>query len=372
MDIGKGFKIGGLDIRLPIVQGGMGVGISLSKLASAVANEGGIGVISSVGIGMLDEYGGKGGSIANIEGLRAEIRKARELSAGVIGVNIMAALSDFGKMLKTAMQEQADIIFVGAGLMLKIPEEIDLSFLEKAKSKIAPIVSSDRAAKIIFSYWDKHYSHVPDAVVVEGPLAGGHLGFKRNALDNPAVTLENILSGVRKVISDFEVKYKKKIPIIAGGGIHDGGDIARLLANGADAVQMGTRFVATEECDASAAFKQSYIDSRQEDIVIINSPVGLPGRAINCDYLKEVAQGHRKPINCRWKCLHGCDYHTAPYCIARALTNAQQGHLEEGFAFCGANAHKITGLVKVKELIAGLKQEFEATLDKILTSENNS
>ncbi|MCF7911269.1 MAG: nitronate monooxygenase [Candidatus Cloacimonetes bacterium] len=372
METGKSFRIGGLEIRLPIVQGGMGVGISLANLASAVANEGGIGVISSVGIGMLEEYGGGGGSKANIEGLRAELRKARDMTAGVIGVNIMAALSDFGKMLKTALQEQADIIFVGAGLMLKIPEEIDLSFLEKARSKIAPIVSSDRAAKIIFNYWDKHYGHIPDAIVVEGPLAGGHLGFKRTALDDPAITLENILAGVKNVISEFEAKYKKKIPIIAGGGIHDGGDIANILSKGADAAQMGTRFVATEECDASPAFKQSYIDSRPEDIVIIKSPVGLPGRAINCDYLKEVAMGHRKPINCRWKCLHGCDYHTAPYCIARALTNAQQGHLEEGFAFCGANAHKITGLLKVKELIAGLKQEFEAALEKILPGETGS
>jgi len=369
MEAGKGFRIGGLEINLPIVQGGMGVGISLSRLASAVANEGGIGVISSVGIGMLDQYGGKGGSLANIEGLRAEIQKAKELTSGVIGVNIMAALSDFGNMLKTALQEQADIIFVGAGLMLKIPEEIDLTFLEKAKSKIAPIVSSDRAAKIIFNYWDKHYGRVPDAIVVEGPLAGGHLGFKHDTLDSPSNLLENILSGVKKVIEDFEIKYKKKIPIIAGGGLHDGNDIAHILECGADAAQMGTRFVATEECDASPQFKQSYIDSRPEDIVIIKSPVGLPGRAINCDYLKEVAEGHRKPINCRWKCLHGCDYHNAPYCIARALTNAQQGHLEEGFAFCGANAHKITGLMKVKELVNSLKIEFEAALDKILAGE---
>ncbi len=367
MDKLRGFRLGDLEISLPIVQGGMGVGISLANLASAVANEGGIGVISSVGLGMLERYGGKGGSRANIEGLRAEIQKARKLTSGIIGVNIMAALSDFGKMLKTAIQEQADIIFIGAGMILKLPEEVNLPLLSTVKSKIAPIVSSGRAANIIFSYWDKHYNRLPDAVVVEGPLAGGHLGFKRTTLDNPENTLEEILISVKKVIKEFEEKYRQKIPIIAGGGLHSGEDIAHILEKGADAVQMGTRFVATDECDASAEFKQTYINSKPEDIVIIDSPVGLPGRAINCQYLQEVHNGVRKPIDCRWKCLKNCDYREAPYCIARALTNAQQGKLEEGFAFCGANAHKITGLVKVKDLINSLKREVEAAFEKIQT-----
>jgi nitronate monooxygenase len=361
----NGFMIGDLEIALPIVQGGMGVGISLAGLAGSVANEGGIGVISSVGLGMLERYGGKGFSAANIEGLRAEIRKARELTAGVIGVNIMAALSDFGKMLKTAIQEQADIIFIGAGLILKQPDEVEFSELQSSKSKIAPIVSSSRAAQIIFNYWDKHYAHLPDAVVVEGPLAGGHLGFKREGLDQPENTLENLVTSVKKVLKSYEDKYDKKIPIIAGGGLHSGEDITKILAAGASAAQMGSRFVATQECDASPEFKQTFINARQEDIVIIDSPVGLPGRAINCKYLEAVSQGNRKPIDCRWKCLKNCDYHNAPYCIARALTNAQQGHLDEGFAFCGANAHKITGLLKVKDLINSLKLEIETAFDKL-------
>ncbi|MCF7918983.1 MAG: nitronate monooxygenase [Candidatus Cloacimonetes bacterium] len=365
MDKTKGFRIGNLEINLPIVQGGMGVGISLSGLAASVADAGGLGVISSVGLGMLDKYGGKGGSIANIEGLRAEIRKARELTSGVLGVNIMTALNDFGAMLKTAIQEQIDIVFIGAGLITKLPEGVDLNMLTTTKTKFAPIVSSPRAADLIFRYWDKHYHHIPDAIVIEGPLAGGHLGFKRDTLDEPVNTLEEILKGVKSVLSFFEEKYKQIIPVIAGGGVFDGMDIASLLHKGADAVQMGTRFVATEECDASDEFKQSYISSKKEDIVIINSPVGLPGRAVNCQYLEEVRNGERKPINCLWKCLKTCDFHQAPYCIARALTNAQQGNLKEGFAFCGANAYKIDGIVKVKELIESLKQELNTAWEKL-------
>jgi len=365
MDNRKGFKIGDLEIKLPIVQGGMGVGVSLSNLASSVANAGGLGVISSVGIGMLDKYGGKGGRNANIDGLVAEIRKARSLSSGVLGVNIMAALNDFGEMLRTAIQEQIDIVFIGAGLITKLPDGVDLNLLRTTRTKFAPIVSSPRAASIIFRYWDKHYNRVPDAVVVEGPLAGGHLGFKESTLSNPENTLEEILKGVKGVLSAFEAKYKQIIPVIAGGGVYDGKDIVNLLNKGANAVQMGTRFVATEECDASDAFKNSYVNLKKKDIVIIKSPVGLPGRAVNCQYLEEVKNGERKPINCLWKCLKTCDFRQAPYCIARALTNAQQGNLEEGFAFCGANADRINGIVKVKDLIDNLKEEINTAWEKL-------
>ena len=259
MDKRNGFKIGDLEIKIPIVQGGMGVGISLANLASSVANAGGIGVISSVGIGMLDKYGGKGGRKANIDGLVAEIRKARELTSGVLGVNIMAAISDFGEMLRTAIQEQIDIVFIGAGLITKLPAGVDINLLRTTRTKFAPIVSSPRAANIIFRYWDRHYDHIPDAIVVEGPLAGGHLGFKDTTLFDPDNSLEELVKGVKSVLAFFEEKYKQVVPIIAGGGVFDGKDIANLLHNGADAVQMGTRFVATEECDASDAFKNSTV-----------------------------------------------------------------------------------------------------------------
>lgn len=351
----KSLKIGHLEVRLPIIQGGMGVGISLSGLASAVSNAGGLGVISSVGLGMLDKYGGKGGSKANIEGLISEIRKARKLTTGVLGVNIMAALNDFGEMLKTAIQEKIDIIFIGAGLITKVPEQVGMKLLQTTKTKFAPIVSSPRAAKLIFRYWDKHYAHVPDAVVVEGPLAGGHLGFKREVIFQPEVNLQSIVKGVKNVVKLFEEKYHQKIPVIAGGGIFDAKDISEMIDIGADAVQMGTRFVATKECDASEEFKKAYIDSEKDDVVIIDSPVGLPGRAINCSYLKKVHNGEMKPIKCLWKCLKTCDYKKAPYCIARALTNAQQGNISEGFAFCGANVFKIKKIVKVKELMNELE-----------------
>lgn len=358
----NGFEIGDLKINLPIVQGGMGVGISLANLASSVTNAGGLGIISSVGLGMLAKYGSSGSSKANIEGLREEIRKARKLTSGVLGVNIMKAASDFGALVKTAIQEKIEIIFVGAGLMTKSPEGVDLA---STKTKFAPIVSSPRAAEIIFRSWDRHYNHIPDALVVEGPLAGGHLGFKKSTINNLTQSLEEILKGVRKILHKFEKKYKHIIPIIAGGGVFNGKDIANLLHQGAAAVQMGTRFVATEECDASEEFKNTYINSQKEDVVLIDSPVGLPGRAIRCKFLEEVKKGKNKPHNCLWKCLKTCNYKKAPYCIARALTNAQQGNMEEGFAFCGANVHRTKNIVKVKELLSKLKNEYISSLVKL-------
>ena len=357
-------KIGNLVAKIPIIQGGMGVGISMSGLASAVANAGGIGVISSVALGMLGHSSKKTFREDNKIALRKEIRQARKMSKGIIGLNIMVAISDFDDMVKVALEEKIDILFLGAGLPLKLPQGISVDYLKKIKTKIAPIVSSGRAATLIFKTWDKHFSRVPDAVVVEGPMAGGHLGFKPEQIDDPNFKLENILPDVCEAVKTFETKYKKKIPVIAGGGVYNGNDIYKLIKLGASGVQMGTRFVATKECDADIEFKKQFIKCKKEDIVIIQSPVGLPGRAIFNDFLNDVKAGIKKPFRCPWKCLKTCDFHNSLYCIADALMKAKIGELKNGFSFAGTNAWRIDKIISVKELMDSLILEFEQAVQK--------
>jgi nitronate monooxygenase len=351
--------IGDLIAARPIIQGGMGVGVSLSGLAAAVANEGGIGVISSAAIGMLEVDFEKNFKEANRRVLQREIKKAKEMTKGLIGVNILVALSDYAELLKTAVAAGADLIFLGAGLPLKVPELWLSDEWEKVKTKIVPIVSSSRAAKIIFQHWQKQYHHVPDAVVVEGPMAGGHLGFKKEQINDPEYALDKILPGVISAIQPFEQYSGRKIPVIAAGGVYTGADIYKFLQMGAQGVQMATRFVATIECDASQEFKNAYINCTKEDLVIIDSPVGLPGRAIQNVFLEQIKSGNRVPFKCPWKCLKTCDLKKSPYCIARALTNAKNGHLEQGFAFAGANAARIDKIISVHELFKRLISEYE-------------
>ncbi len=357
-------KIGKLVAKFPIIQGGMGVGISMAGLASAVANAGGIGVISSVGLGLLGGSFHKTYQEDNKIALQEEIRKARKLSNGIIGVNIMVALTDFDDMVRIALKEKIDILFLGAGLPIKLPKGISIDMLKKSKTKIAPIVSSARAAKLIFKSWDNHFGLIPDAVVVEGPLAGGHLGFKLEQIDDPEYKLEKIVPEVCENIKIFESKYHKTIPVIAGGGIYNGEDIYKFMSLGASGVQMGTRFVATKECDADDKFKMQYIKCQKEDIAIIKSPVGLPGRAILNDFLQDVRAGLKKPFICPWKCLKTCDFQNSLYCIAKALTQAKIGNLKDGFCFAGANVWRVKSIVSVNKLIETLMKEFELAIQK--------
>ena len=351
----KNLSIGSLTAKLPIIQGGMGIGISLSGLASAVANEGGIGVIATAGIGMNEPDFSRNFLEANIRALRKEIRKARELSQGILGVNIMVALSNFADMVRIAIEEGIDIIFSGAGLPLNLPQFLNGTI----KTKMVPIVSSGRAIDIIIRKWSEKYNYLPDAVVVEGPMAGGHLGFKEQMIGNSEYSLEKLVPEVIQAIKPYEEKYNKPIPVIAAGGIYTGEDIYRFFQSGASGVQMATRFVTTYECDASAKFKQTYVDSRKEDIVIIKSPVGMLGRAIRNEFLDDVSQGKRKPFKCPYHCIKTCDYKNSPYCIAFALINAKRGNLSRGFAFAGENAYRAKGIISVKELIETLIEEYK-------------
>ncbi|TAL24519.1 MAG: nitronate monooxygenase [Nitrospirae bacterium] len=356
----KELKIGDLTARLPIIQGGMGVGISLAGLASAVANQGAIGVISASGIGLFEPDGATNYLEANIRALRKEIRKARELTKGILGLNILVASSNFDDMARTAVEEGIDIIFSGAGLPLNLPQ-----FLTQGKkTKLVPIVSSARAARIIIKKWKEKYDYIPDALVVEGPMAGGHLGFKLEQINAPEYSLENLVAEVIKEVRIFEEKYKKPIPVIAAGGIYTGADMYKFLQMGAAGVQMATRFVTTFECDASPDFKQTYIDAGKDDIVIIKSPVGMPGRAIRNKFIDDVNKGERKPFKCPYHCIITCDYKNSPYCIALALMSAQKGNLKNGFAFAGENASRAEKIISVKELMKSLMEEYEEAVNK--------
>ncbi|MFI3314604.1 MAG: nitronate monooxygenase [Rikenellaceae bacterium] len=340
-------KIGNLSAKFPIVQGGMGVGISLSGLASAVANAGGIGVISAAGIGLVHRKLSSNFCEASKLGLAEEISRARAKTKGIIGVNIMVVLTNFSDMVKTAIAEKADIIFSGAGLPLDLP-----SFLTKdSATKLVPIVSSSRAAKLICEKWKNNYDYLPDAIVLEGPKAGGHLGYKVADIDKETSSLECTLPDLVKEINVIEKKYNKTIPIIAGGGIYTNDDVKRILSLGASGVQVGTRFVTTEECDASYNFKAAYLDAKEEDIMIIQSPVGMPGRAIHSSFLDKVKAGLKQPKSCPFHCIKSCDITKSPYCIITALYSAFRGDMNNGYAFAGANAWRANKIQSAKEIV---------------------
>ena len=343
--------IGDLKANIPIIQGGMGVGISGYSLAQAVANEGGVGVISTVQIGYRESDFETNHKEANIRALRKEIRKARELSPrGIIGVNIMVAISEYDEMVKASVEEKADIIISGAGLPLNLPK-----LVEGSSIKIAPIVSSGKAASIIIRNWLKKYSKMPDALVVEGPEAGGHLGFHLKQLQEGKESLEDIVVEVIKVVRTFE--NGDNIPVIAAGGIYTGCDIVKFLKLGASGVQMGTRFVATEECDAHINFKNAYINVKKEDIGIIKSPVGLPGRAIRNKFIKQTEVTDVITSDKCYNCLKKCNPAKTPYCISKALINSVKGNVEDGLVFIGSNGYRVNKIVKVKELIKQLIEE---------------
>lgn len=358
----KELKIGGMTIKVPIIQGGMGVGISLNGLASAVAAEGGVGVISAAGLGLIYKEQFKSYLEAELYGLKEEIRKARSKAKGVLGVNIMVALSDYAELAKTAIAEKIDIIFCGAGLPLDLP-----SFLKKdSTTKLVPIVSGARATKLICEKWMNSYNYLPDAIVVEGPKAGGHLGYKENQLEDEHYSLEALIPQVVAECAEIERLYGKHIPVIAAGGIYTGEDIERFMALGASGVQLGTRFVTTEECDASPAFKQAYIDARQEDITIIKSPVGMPGRAIMNGFLEKVKAGLKQPKVCPFNCIKTCDIEKSPYCIVSALYQAFRGNMNHGYVFAGSNAYKAAKITTVKQTIKELMAEWQDKINEKL------
>lgn len=353
--------IGDLKAEIPIVQGGMGVGISRSKLAGAVANCGGVGVISGVQIGFDEPDFETNTMEANYRALRKHIRKAREISPkGIIGVNLMVALNNYDELAKAAVEEGADLIVSGAGLPIALPK-----FVEGSNVKIAPIVSSAKAAAVMCKMWDRRYKRIPDLVVVEGPEAGGHLGFSLEQLEHiEEQPLSDILKSVIEAVKPYENKYNKKIPVICGGGIYEGSDIAEYIKMGAAGVQIATRFIATEECDAHINYKKAFINCRKEDIEIVVSPVGMPGRAMKNKFIDKIENNKEKITKC-YNCLKPCNPKDTPYCISKALINAVNGNVDEGLIFTCGKGYKIDKIVPVKELIDELVKNAQEHLEYI-------
>lgn len=349
----ESLQIGNKTIRIPIFQGGMGVGVSLSNLAGAVAAAGGVGTLSGVYMGYREPDFYTDPMTANLRAMDEQIKRARQLAdGGVLAINLMVAMNHYDDMVKQAVASGIDMIVSGAGLPLNLPKLVtDPNVL------LAPIVSSARAAGLICRSWFRSSGRLPDLVVVEGPLAGGHLGFSPEELkEGVAATLTDIVSAVRDSLKEWEEKAGRPIPIIAAGGIYDRRDVSQVLEAGADGVQLGTRFVATEECDADPAFKQAYIKAEPDDVRIIQSPVGMPGRAIRNDFVKTSETG-RIPVTRCTRCLAPCDPKTTPYCISEALMRSVRGEVDQGLIFCGANAWRIEQIVTVQEIFSELTEK---------------
>lgn len=366
--------IGDMVAKYPIIQGGMGVGISLSSLAGAVAKAGGIGIISTAQIGFRDPDFSKKPLEANMHAIRTEFEKARKIAPkGIIGFNIMVATRNYALYVKEAIKAGADIIISGAGLPIDLPEylaeakRIAAGAGEAVRTKLAPIVSTAKSAMVICKMWDRKYKQIPDLLVIEGPLAGGHLGFTREQLAQYGADTDDIektynqaeydkeIKGILKVVKQFEEKYSRHIPVVIAGGIFTQKDVEHAMELGADGVQVATRFVTTEECDAPMAYKQSYLNAKKEDIVITKSPVGMPGRAIKNKFLDRITEtGKKVKIDHCYQCLEHCDPEKIPYCITKALSNAAEGDLDNALLFCGSNAYRTQHIETVEEVIRDL------------------
>ena len=346
----KELKFGDRKATVTVIQGGMGVGVSLSGLAGAVAKAGGVGIISAAQIGFRDPDFDKDPAAANIRAIHEEIKKARQIAPeGIIGVNIMVATKPYASYVKAAADAGADLIISGAGLPLALP-----GLVKESGTGIAPIVSSAKSASVICKMWDRKDHRAPDLVIIEGPKAGGHLGFHKDQLLHiDTLDYDTEIKDILTVIKEYEIKYQRPIPVAVAGGIYTRSDMDHALALGADAVQMATRFVTTHECDAHPKYKQAYLNASEADIIIVDSPVGMPGRAVHNRFVDEAALNLHRPARCH-KCLEHCDPAHIPYCITDALVRAVQGDIDHGLLFCGTNAARADRIEHVSDIM----QEF--------------
>lgn len=349
----KPLVMGDLIAKVPLIQGGMGVGVSLSSLAGAVAAEDGIGVISTAQIGYREPDFDTDPIGANLRAIKTEIQKARQIAkGGILGVNIMVATRKYEEYVKAAVDAGIDLIISGAGLPMDLPRLVGA-----AKTKLAPIVSSVKSAQVIMRYWWKKYNRLPDAMVIEGPLAGGHLGFHRNQLEDiEGLHYDDEIKEIIEKVSETAAEHGTDIPVIVAGGVYTRADMEHYTEMGASGVQMATRFVTTYECDADDAYKQTYIDAKKEDIVIVQSPVGMPGRAILNPFMKKAKEGRIPHGKCHF-CVSTCNPAETPYCITDALINAVKGKIDEALLFCGANAYRATKLEHVKDIMDEFRPE---------------
>ena len=347
-------KMGNIEAKVPLIQGGMGVGISLGRLAGAVAKEGGIGSISAAQIGFKEPDFDTNTKEANLRAIQKEYDKARAIAPdGIIGFNIMVAMRHYEEYVRAAIDAGADLILSGAGLPTDLPR-----IAGDSRAKLAPIVSTDKSAKVILKYWGRKYKRMPDLLVIEGPKAGGHLGFTKEQLkayDQAAYDAE--VSDILDTVRSYEEEFQCRIPVALAGGIENKAQAEHAFSLGVDAIQAATRFVTTEECDAHIKYKEAYLNAKETDIVIVKSPVGMPGRAILNPFMEKVMAGERIPHSSCHGCLQKCNPSEIPYCITDALVHAARGEVNDALLFCGAYAYKADHLETVKEVIDSLMPE---------------
>ncbi|MDL2310666.1 nitronate monooxygenase family protein [Peptostreptococcaceae bacterium OttesenSCG-928-C18] len=347
-------KIGSKGLDIPVIQGGMGVGVSLGKLAGSVAKEGAMGTISMVNIGYKEKDFYKNKLQANVRAFNKEFSKAREISAGkgIIATNIMAALTDYKDLVKEAVKSKVDAIVVGAGLPLNLPELVGTKDI-----LIAPIISSVRALSVVVKSWMRKYERVPDFVVLEGKGAGGHLGFDEEEISVNKISLEKLTKEVVSYLKDLKEKIGYKIPLFVGGSFFDGNDLNMVREWGAEGIQMGTRFIATEESDVGDKFKNIIVNSSKEDISLLHSPVGMPARAIKTPLLKKIKKGRIPSKRCI-NCLTPCNPKTTDFCISDALISAAYGDVENGLFFSGSLAHRVKEITTVGKIFEEIKSQW--------------
>lgn len=335
-------------LDFPIIQGGMGIGISLGGLAGAVAREGGMGVISTANIGFREPDFWENPREADKRALEKEIKKARSIAGGkgLLAINAMVATTGFGELVRKAVSCGIDAVISGAGLPLELPE-----LTKGSDVLIAPVVSSGRAAKMLKKIWEKRHGRRPDFFVVEGSQAGGHLGFEQEEVEQG--NAKPLLTILKEVVKEAE-----DIPVFAAGSVFDSKDIRKCLDAGARGVQIATRFIATEECDASEGFKDVILSAKEEEVTILKSPVGMPGRGLKTPLIQKVKDGLRfGPERCI-RCIHTCEPKTTLYCINNALIQAFYGNKEEGLFFCGGNVGRVNSMTTVKALMEELTSEW--------------
>ena len=352
----KPLQIGRLTAPIPVIQGGMGVGVSLSGLAGAVAAEGGIGIISTAQIGYREPGYDRSPHETNLRQISAEIERARKLApGGIIGVNIMVATRGYEEYVREAVLAGTDLIISGAGLPVTLPQavrEAEEEIGAQGRTLLAPICSSRKSAEVIFHYWKKKYDRIPDLVVIEGPLAGGHLGFDRKQLEDiGGLHYEAEAARILEFVRGKAKEAGRPVPVVMAGGIYDRQDADPWLKLGMDGVQVATRFVTTWECDAAQAYKDAYLKAEKEDIVLVKSPVGMPGRAIRNAFLERAQKG-RIPHGPCHGCIKTCSPADTPYCITEALVNAVKGDVDNGLIFCGSNAWRAQRMEHVKDIMA--------------------
>jgi len=345
-------KIGDLEVPMPVIQAGMGVQVAKAELAAAVSRAGGVGCISSVGLGTIEaslsDY-----LSASREHLIEEIRKARAITPdGILGVNVMVALTNYDDVIKACIEEKVDVIVSGAGLPIPLP-----GLTKGSDIKLIPVVSSGRAMKVILKSWHRRYQVIPDAVIIEGPLCGGHMAFTEEQVLHPGLApIQNILHDVKAETAPFEAEYGRKIPLLGAEDVVTADDVIKKLDMGFDGVHVGTRFICTEEAGIDIKSKEVYVKAKNEDVIVLHSPLGMPVKVLRTPLVEKLLSGEEIPFSCSFRCLRACEAKEAKFCIADALLDTMSGNTDKGLYMVGSGIGRVNDIIPAEEFFEPLKK----------------